>query len=107
MSEIQINPAYEALWPRSPRQRRGKTLAHRHSTLDGKVVAFLWDYLFRGDEVFQLLEEGLRGQFAGIKFASWREFGNMHGSDERKVLAALPGRLKDLHVDAVICAMAA
>ena len=50
---------YEALWPRSPRQVQLKPLAKRLDTLEGKTVAQLWDYVFRGDEVFALLEEGL------------------------------------------------
>ena len=36
---------------------------------------------------------------------AWREFGNTHGGDERKVVAALPQRLKELGVDAVISGM--
>ena len=98
---------YEALWPRSPRQVRNKTLAPRPASLNGKVVAQLWDYLFRGDEVFEALEEGLRQRFPEIRFVSWREFGNTHGSDERQVIAALPQRLKALGIDAVISGIAA
>lgn len=98
---------YEVLWPRSPRQVKGRTFAPRPGSLAGKTVAQLWDYLFRGDEVFALLEEGLRQRFPGIRFVSWREFGNTHGDNEREVLAALPARLRELGVDAVICGMAA
>jgi hypothetical protein len=86
---------------------KGKRLAARPASLDGKTVAQLWDYLFRGDEAFAILEEGLRERFPGIRFVSWRELGNTHGSDERAVIAALPQRLKELKVDAVISAMAA
>lgn len=51
---------YEAYWPRSARQMGLKPLAPRLESLEGKTVAQLWDYLFRGDEVFALLEEGLK-----------------------------------------------
>ena len=98
---------FEVVWPRSARQVRHKQLAARHETLHGKVVAELWDYLFRGDEVFETLEEGLRERFPDVRFVSWREFGNTHGSDEREVMAALPQRLKALGVNAVISGMAA
>src|SRR5581483_4384726 len=47
---------YEALWPRSPRQIKRKPLAKRLDTLQGKTIAQLWDYVFRGDEVFAFLE---------------------------------------------------
>jgi len=96
---------YEALWPRSPRQSKLKPLAPRLSTLEGKTVAQLWDYVFRGDEVYEFLEEGLRTRFPGVRFLSWREFGSTHGSDEREVVAALPRRLQELGADAVISGM--
>lgn len=96
---------YEAYWPRSPRQTKIKPLAPRHETLAGKKVAFLWDFLFRGDEVFAVLQEELGKRFPGVTFVDWREFGNTHGTDERAVVAALPKRFKELGVDAAICAM--
>lgn len=97
---------YEAYWPRSPRQERMRTLAPRLATLEGKTVAQLWDQLFKGDVVFELLEEGLRERFPGIRFVSWRDFGSTHGGEEKEVLAQLPQRLKALGVDAVISGMA-
>jgi len=97
---------YEVYWPRAPRQQRRKQLAPRLATLEGKTIAQLWDYLFKGDEVFALLEEGLKARFPGVKFVSWREFGNTHRSDEGKVIAALPERLRELGVDAVVSGMA-
>jgi len=96
---------YEVYWPRSARQTRVKPLAKRLDTLEGKTVAQLWDYVFRGDEVFGFLEEALKARFPGIRFVSWREFGNTHGSEEREVVTALPERLKERGVDAVISGM--
>jgi hypothetical protein len=97
---------YAAFWPRSPREAKLQSFAKRFESLEGKTIAQLWDFLFRGDEVFDLLEEGLKKKFPGVRFVSWREFGNTHGSDEREIIAALPGRLKALGVDAVISGMA-
>jgi len=96
---------YEALWPRTPRQTKVKPLAKRLDTLEGKTVAQVWDYVFRGNEVFEFLEEGLKARFPGVKFVSWREFGSTHGSDEREVVAALPDKFRALGVDAVISGM--
>ncbi|MDP1717423.1 MAG: P22AR C-terminal domain-containing protein [Burkholderiales bacterium] len=96
---------YEALWPRSPRQAKVKALARRLDTLEGKTIAWMWDYLFRGDEIFAHLEENLKARYPGMTFVSWREFGNTHGSDEREVVAALPQKLKALGVDAVVSGM--
>lgn len=97
---------YEVVWPRSERMTGLKPLARRLASLEGAKVAQLWDYLFRGDEVFEGLEEGLKARFPGIQFVSWREFGNVHGEDEAQVLQELPQRLRDMGVDAVLCGMA-
>lgn len=98
---------YEVYWPRTARQVKRKSLAPRPATLDGKVVAQIWDFLFRGDAVFELVEEGLKARYPGIRFVSWKEFGNTHGSDEREVIKALPAKLRSLGVDAVISGIAA
>ena len=97
---------YEVLWPRTPRQMQQRALAPRLTSLEGKTVAQLWDYLFKGDEVFELLEEGLRARFPGVRFVSWREFGSTHGDEEKDALAALPRRFKEMGVDAVLSGMA-
>ena len=97
---------YEALWPRAPRQMQRKAIAPRLASLEGKTIAQLWDQLFKGDVIFDLLEEGLKVRFPGVRFISWREFGSTHGGDEKAALAALPAKLKALGVDAVISGMA-
>src|SRR4051812_40975193 len=91
---------YAAYWPRSPRQTKVRALAPRFDTLAGKKIAFLWDFLFRGDEVFAVLQQELEKRYPGVTFVDWRDFGNTHGTDERAVVAALPKRLKELGVDA-------
>ena len=105
MSKSENDGHYSVYWPRSPRQIGLKPLAPRLDTLEGKTVAQLWDFLFLGDEVFALLEEGLKARYPGVRFASWREFGSTHGADERGAIAALPQRLKELGVDAVVSGM--
>lgn len=105
MSKLMHDGYYEVLWPRSPRQVTKKSLARRLDSLEGKTIAQLWDFLFRGDEVFSALEQELRARFPGVRFIGWREFGNTHGKDERAVVAALPRRFKELGVDAAISGM--
>jgi hypothetical protein len=96
---------YRVFWPRTRRQAKAQPLARRFDTLNGKTVAQLWDFLFRGDVVFQHIEDALRKRFPDVRFVSWREFGNTHGSDEHEVLAGLPQRFKELGVDAAISGM--
>lgn len=106
MSKDTHDGYYEVYWPRAARQMPMKPLAARLQTLEGKTVAQLWDYLFKGDEVFALLEEGLAKRFPGVRFVSWKEFGSTHGGEEKHALAQLPKRFEALGVDAVISGMA-
>ena len=99
------NREYAVFWPRGRRHVRVQPLAPRLETLAGKTVACLWNYLFKGDAIFALLEERLAAEFPGVRFVNWLEFGNTHGSGERDVLAALPRRFLELGVDAAISAM--
>jgi len=74
-------------------------------SLDGKTVAFLWDYIFRGDEIFPILQRELSARYKDMRFVNYDEFGSTHGEDEHRILAELPARLKSLGVDAVISGM--
>ncbi len=106
MSATSNDGYYEALWPRAPKQMQQRKLAPRLSSLEGKTIAFLWDYLFRGDQIFEVIEEGLRKKYPEIRFISWKEFGSTHGGEEKAALAELPKRFKALNVDAVVSGMA-
>lgn len=100
-----MSASYAVVWPRSVRTVTTKPLAPRLSTLEGKTVAFLWDYLFRGDEIWPTLTEALGARYPGMRFIGWEEFGSTHGDEEHKVLAGLPAKLKELKVDAVVSGM--
>ena len=97
---------FSVLWPRSPRQTGIKPLAGRLESLNGRTIAQIWDYLFKGDVVFAHLEEAIKAQFPAVKFVSWREFGSTHGGDEKESIAAFAKKFKELNVDAVISGMA-
>ena len=79
--------------------------ADRLPDLDGTRVAFLWDYLFRGDELFPVLEKELKQRYPAIDVVGYEEFGNLHGSDEAERIAALPGELTARRIDAVVSGM--
>jgi hypothetical protein len=98
---------YQVFWPRGSRCAGSKHLAPRLQSLNGKLIAPLWNYIFRGDEIFALLEEELKARFPGLRFVNWREFGSIHGRNERDVIEALPERFRQLGVDAVITAIGA
>ena len=92
---------YECLWPGGVNAADKISLAPR-SDLTGKRIGLLWDYVFRGEEIFPVLEKALSEQYDGIEFAGYDNFGSTFGGGEHQVLADLPQRLKELEVDAVI-----
>lgn len=96
---------YEAVWPRGQRQLQTQPLAKRLETLNGKTIAELWDFLFRGDDIFNMLHTDIQERYPDAKFVSWKEFGSTHGQDERAILASLPERFEAMGVDAVISGM--
>ena len=106
MSATDGREMYRVLWPRGRRTAEVVDLAARLDTLAGKTVGQLWDDLFRGDEIFPLLEEELARRYPDVRFVRYDAFGSTHGGDEHKVVAELPDRLRELEVDAVISGMA-
>jgi hypothetical protein len=105
MARKQSAGKYQVVWPRGKKVVDRAAPARRVESLNGKTVAELWDYVFRGEEIFPVLESELSVRFPGIKFISPERFGNTHSTEERDVLAALPDRLRELGVDAVISGM--
>lgn len=75
MSGMSNDGYFEVFWPRTPHQIKTKPLAPRLPTLEGRTIAQLWDFVFHGDRIFELLEEGLRERYPNVRFVSWREFG--------------------------------
>lgn len=65
---------YEVLWPRGKKAFTYHPLARRPSTLEGQTIGELWDGLFRGNEIFPLLREGISERYPGVKFIPWTEF---------------------------------
>jgi hypothetical protein len=100
-----MEPVYDVVWPRSPRGVQPHRLADRVDTLDGRRVAFLWDYLFRGDELFPILERELTARFPAVEILPYEVFGNTHGSDEVERIRRLPDELRARRVDAVVSGM--
>jgi hypothetical protein len=97
---------YAVVWPRGNKAVGIRRLANRLDTLAGKTIGQFWDYIFRGNEIFPLLEEGLSERFPGVKFVRYDVFGSTHGGEEHRVLAELPAKLRQYKVDAVISGMA-
>lgn len=96
------NGKYEVVWPGGKKSIMEQPPARRADTLEGKTVAELWSWTFKGDVMFSAFEEELSRRYPGIRFVSWKEFGEIHGANEREVLKALPEKLKKCGADCAI-----
>jgi hypothetical protein len=97
----------DVVWPRGRKAFAETDTVARVGDLSGKTVAAVWDYLFRGDEIFDIVSSKLRERFPGMRFVRHDVFGNVHGSRQRELVAELPGKLQAHGVDAVISSVGA
>ena len=94
---------FQVVYPAAALTAKGKNVSPSLPDLNGKVVGELWNWAFRGDETFPMIEEELKAIYPDIKFVSYKEFGNFHDPTyEAQMMEALPGKLKEFGVDAVI-----
>ena len=98
---------YAVVWPLARSTEQGVAMNARFADTKAKRIGFVWDYVFRGDHMFPLIQAGLAEKYRGSEFVPYTAFGNAHGHDEREMLAALPGRLKAEKVDAVVVGVGA
>ncbi|MDG2028429.1 MAG: hypothetical protein P8J50_15075 [Acidimicrobiales bacterium] len=100
-----MSAEYEVVWPSSPKGIETRRLAPRLDSIDGARIGFLWDYLFRGDELFPVLEAELTARFPNVEIVGFEVFGNTHGGDEAEVIDRMPDTLRTRGVDAVVSGM--
>ncbi len=93
---------YDVVWPKSASGVQPRRAADRLTDLTGKRIGFVWDYLFRGEEIFPVIEHELRRRFPGIEVVGYDVFGNIHGSHEKALVEVLPGTLDEHGIDAVV-----
>ena len=87
-------PVYEVLSPEG--EPRVTTLAPTTAVagLAHAVVAQVWDYMFRGDEIFGYIRQALTELHPGIRFVDYAEFGDIHGHEQDVRTAELPDKLR-------------
>ncbi len=73
--------------------------------MEGKIIGELWDWVYRGDEIFAVIEKELTGRYPGIRFVGYQEFGRTLGTEAAGSLESLPGKLRQNECDAVISSM--
>ena len=100
-----MGETFDVVWPRGSKTVAVTSLAPRLPTLDGAVVGELWDYMFRGDEIFPIIERELAARYPNMTFVPYQTFGTTHGEGEHEVIAAMATKLTELGVDAVVSGM--
>jgi len=99
---------FSVVWPGARATPQEQLLGHAGlQQLDGKTVAFVWDYMFRGDEMFELVARQIASQATGVRFIGPDVFGDIHGPEEREVVSALADRMRQYAVDAAIVGVGA
>ncbi len=93
---------YEVVWPRGKKVVDVVRLANRLDTLDNKTIGELWDWVYRGDEIFPVIEKELTKRYHGISFVNYDVFGSTLGDKASKTITALPDKLKQSKCDAGI-----
>ena len=100
-------PEFAVVWPLARSTNPRVTLNPRLDEPEGKRIGFIWDHVFRGDEIYELVESELSTRFPTMTFVPYTTFGNVHGEDEPEVFAALPELIRSEEVDAVIVGVGA
>jgi hypothetical protein len=93
------------VWPLARRSFDSVRLGGAVVDLNGKTICELWDWLFRGSEMFPLIRAGLQARFPGARFVGYDAFGSTHRGGE--VLTELPGFLREQGADLVISGIGA
>ena len=97
---------YDVVWPKAPMATARRPLSPRLvDGLAGRRIGFLWDYLFRGEELFPALAEVLRSH--GAEVVSYDAFGNLHGPHEARLVGEIPSVIAARGIDAVVSGVGA
>jgi len=98
---------YSVYWPGGKSSVERIEPAPRPNSLNGLVIGFVWDYVFRGDEIFPIIKEELCKRFDNLSFVNWDVFGPTFGGKEAEVIENLPELLKQHKVDVAISGIGA
>jgi hypothetical protein len=98
---------FEVVWPSGRRVSERMAATRPLNDLNGKVVAELWDRVFRGDQIFPQIREEIRRRFPGVTFLDYEKFGDIFGWNEAEVVRRLPELFEHYRVDAAIVGVGA
>ena len=101
------DPKYDVVWPLGKVAAETVQTTESVSDLDEATVAEVWDWVFRGDEMFPVIRDQLSSRFPGIRFVEYETFGDIHGPNQQENIASLPERLRRHGCTAAIVAVGA
>lgn len=101
---------FQVVWPLGKRRATAERAAAVQTECDARPVldlhhvkiAFVWTYNRKGDEMFEIIKAMLRSEYPDISFIEYDTFGNIHGANESKVVAALPHLLRQHKADVAV-----
>jgi hypothetical protein len=74
--------------------------------LNGRTVAHIWDFAFKGDRMFTFVSDELRRRFPQVRLIEHDLFGDHYrAADPEAADKALTEKLRDAGVDCVISSM--
>src|SRR4051812_5214545 len=107
-SQNASEPLYEVVWPLGPTvQPESVAPVSAIADLNGKTIGEMWDHRFKGDLMYEVLNEELRKRYPGIKIVDYKTMGNTHDTKAREYIANLPDKLKQHGCDAVVSSIGA
>ena len=98
---------FHVVWPSSPRHATHIDAVSSIGGLNGKRIAFIWDYRFRGDEMWAMCKQDLAALYPEAEFIDHEVFGDVHGANEVVVMQELGDKLRDLQVDGAVVGVGA
>jgi hypothetical protein len=104
---VTSSDVYDVVAPTARVADTGTVVGDPLPDLTGMRIGLMWDWYFKGDEMFAVLRVELAARYDGISFVGPDEFGSTHGDREEEVIEHLTDLLRAEEVDAVISAVGA
>lgn len=98
---------FAVVWPLSRQRTVAVGDALPLESLSGKRIAFVWDYMFRGDEMWEIIKAGISAEYPMAEFVEYDNFGNIHRPTETGVPSDLLEIIEREGADAAVVAVGA
>jgi len=106
---VDASEGFDVVWPSGCARIEEVTANQRPNDLSGKTIALIWDNLFKGPEMFEIIQQRLNANYNDVRYVDHTVFGNIHGTDaqEKAALSEIPDLLREHGIDAVVVAVGA